>query len=413
MTTACLTIKLGSVGYPVTKVQYLLTKLGYDPGGIDGTFGSLTESAVKAYQTAKSLVVDGIVGPATWTSLGVQNCTICTYLTSSTIAANPELGANVAYLQQKLKALNYYTGTITGTYDSATVSAVNAFETANGLVADGKVGTDTWPLLGVTDCPVTSCTTIQLGSVGFAVTRVQFLLTKLGYTVGGIDGTFGSATDTAVKAYQTDNGLVADGIVGPDEWISLGGFDCTICRYLTPATIAAEPELGANVAYLQQKLKALGYYTGSVTGTYDSATVSAVNAFETANGLVADGKVGTKTWPLLGATDCNVYVRTISIVSGNGTVEIYVNSVLKGTVTTTSPVTIVVDLGDVIRKKAIASTGYKFLKYCTNPIDCSGAVSTIADDQGTITSTSTIYVENGYYFEVSTCQDPACDVQMA
>lgn len=37
-----------------------------DPGGSDGVFGAKTESAVRAYQTAQRLTVDGAVGDRTW-----------------------------------------------------------------------------------------------------------------------------------------------------------------------------------------------------------------------------------------------------------------------------------------------------------------------------------------------------------
>lgn len=53
---------------------------------------------------------------------------------------------------------------------------------------------------------------------------------------------------------------------------------------------------------VQQKLKELGYYTGSVDGVYGQGTRSAVIAFQKANGLTADGIVGAKTAKALGIT---------------------------------------------------------------------------------------------------------------
>ena len=59
--------------------------------------------------------------------------------------------------------------------------------------------------------------TLRRGSKGDSVKECQALLEKAGYSVGpcGIDGDFGRATLAAVKAFQADHGLVADGIVGP------------------------------------------------------------------------------------------------------------------------------------------------------------------------------------------------------
>lgn len=63
------TIKNGSKGYAVRQVQTLLTQKGYNPKGIDGIFGKNTEAAVKKFQTAKRILVDGIVGTQTWGAL--------------------------------------------------------------------------------------------------------------------------------------------------------------------------------------------------------------------------------------------------------------------------------------------------------------------------------------------------------
>lgn len=46
---------------------------------------------------------------------------------------------------------------------------------------------------------------------------------------------------------------------------------------------------------LQQRLKDLGYYKGSVDGTYGAGTANAVKAFQAANNLTADGVAGSKT----------------------------------------------------------------------------------------------------------------------
>lgn len=65
------TIKRGSTGDDVRDLQVYLDKLGYDVGkyGFDGEFGRATESAVKAYQMAKKLTADGVVGKKTWATL--------------------------------------------------------------------------------------------------------------------------------------------------------------------------------------------------------------------------------------------------------------------------------------------------------------------------------------------------------
>jgi hypothetical protein len=62
-------LRRGARGAQVVRLQQALGNLGFNPGPVDGIFGPLTESAVRAYQTARGLGADGIVGPNTWGAL--------------------------------------------------------------------------------------------------------------------------------------------------------------------------------------------------------------------------------------------------------------------------------------------------------------------------------------------------------
>lgn len=62
-------LKKGCYGKDVKALQTELTKQGYLNDVIDGEFGPKTLAAVKAFQQAKGLVVDGLVGKQTWTAL--------------------------------------------------------------------------------------------------------------------------------------------------------------------------------------------------------------------------------------------------------------------------------------------------------------------------------------------------------
>ncbi len=62
---------------------------------------------------------------------------------------------------------------------------------------------------------------IQMGSRGAYVMIAQDDLNTLGYKTGGLDGIFGSNTQTAVKSYQQNKGLAVDGIVGCNTWRSI------------------------------------------------------------------------------------------------------------------------------------------------------------------------------------------------
>ena len=65
--------------------------------------------------------------------------------------------------------------------------------------------------------------TIKKGSTGAIVVDMQRKLLAKGYKLPkyGVDGDFGSETLAAVKAFQKDNGLTVDGIVGPATWEKL------------------------------------------------------------------------------------------------------------------------------------------------------------------------------------------------
>ena len=63
-------LKKGSRGPGVTELQRLLTEKGYNTKGVDGSFGPNTDQAVRQFQKARGLVVDGSVGNATKKALG-------------------------------------------------------------------------------------------------------------------------------------------------------------------------------------------------------------------------------------------------------------------------------------------------------------------------------------------------------
>lgn len=63
------TVRYGSKGTDVVALQNKLNSIGFDCGAADGIFGKKTLAAVRLYQAAKGLEVDGIVGPQTWASL--------------------------------------------------------------------------------------------------------------------------------------------------------------------------------------------------------------------------------------------------------------------------------------------------------------------------------------------------------
>ncbi len=162
---------------------------------------------------------------------------------------------------------------------------------------------------------------IRTGETGNAVTDVQQRLAALGYTGDArkrvearsladvaspieddedLDedlfdepGVFGSRTEAAVRAFQQDRGLVSDGIVGPDTWLSLVAAGLALgdrLLYLTSPMLR-----GDDVADLQQRLNRLGFDGGYVDGVFGPKTERALREFQMNVGLGEDGRAGTQT----------------------------------------------------------------------------------------------------------------------
>ena len=126
-----------------------------------------------------------------------------------------------------------------------------------------------------------------------------------------VDGKYGKGTVAAVKAFQRKNGLHADGIAGPKTLGKLYGStgneaaDASAQADSAAAASASsgksatgslkQGSSGDGVKDLQTKLWYTGYYTGSISGSFDAATHTAVTAFQKAKGLTRDGIAGKKT----------------------------------------------------------------------------------------------------------------------
>ena len=62
-------LRRGSKGSDVTRLQTALNALGYACGAADGIFGVKTEAAVRRFQRAQQLAVDGVAGRMTWAAI--------------------------------------------------------------------------------------------------------------------------------------------------------------------------------------------------------------------------------------------------------------------------------------------------------------------------------------------------------
>ena len=96
--------------------------------------------------------------------------------------------------------------------------------------------------------------TYQRGSTGSTVKQIQTKLKNWGYYSGSVDGVYGSATESAVKAFQRKNGLTVDGKAGPQTLAAMGisagsaassaGGDVALLARLISAEARGEPYTG-------------------------------------------------------------------------------------------------------------------------------------------------------------------------
>lgn len=201
----------------------------------------------------------------------------------------------VKQVQTRLQQLGYYKGPVTGYYGSLTREAVSRWQKANGLSADGIVGPVSWSLLfsntvsrGTTTTPRVYLTT---GSRGDLVKQLQQKLTQLGFYQGPVSGYFGTLTKTAVIKWQQARGLAVTGVVNQQTWTVLMSQNPSVSRGITQnrPLVLGSGTRSELVLELQQHLKTMGLLTVQPTGYYGSLTVMAVQAWEKANGLKADG----------------------------------------------------------------------------------------------------------------------------
>ncbi len=137
-------LRQGARGSAVTTLQQRLKAAGFNPGTIDGQFGPKTLAAVKAFQRAKGLVQDGIVGPKTWAKLNAPPPG-----GSGPVLRQGARGTPVTQLQKRLNQLGFNVGTADGVFGPKTLAAVKAFQKSRGLAQDGVVGPKTWTKLGI------------------------------------------------------------------------------------------------------------------------------------------------------------------------------------------------------------------------------------------------------------------------
>ena len=335
-------LRTGSTGSAVEQVQFWLNTLAQYESvlpslAVDGRYGAATASAVRAFQRRYGLTVDGVVGRETWNAIynefrSIQSDNGTPNAYPGTALREGASGQNVRLVQFWLKiAHTVYSRlndlTVDGRFGAATTAAVKRFQTYFGLTSDGVVGRTTWnklyevyndianKLLSSSLRPGEYPGILRRGSSGTAVRELQFYLYLLSayessIPAVGIDGSFGAATENAVRAYQRFAGLTVDGIVGRATWESLygkasalrsSGPVVTLKRLPYPGQPLTVGSEGSDVLYYTILLRRIAYYFESVeapplaTG-YTGETAAATRSAQALLGLPETGSADAETW---------------------------------------------------------------------------------------------------------------------
>jgi N-acetylmuramoyl-L-alanine amidase len=112
---------------------------------------------------------------------------------------------------------------------------------------------------------------------------------------------FDAALDQAVRAFQQDRGLIADGIVGRQTALQLDGARWHLGDRTLVLTTSGHLMRGDDVAALQERMVVLGVFAGPVDGIFGPQTEASLRELQRGVGLPPDGICGPPTYEALGA----------------------------------------------------------------------------------------------------------------
>lgn len=237
------------------------------------------------------------------------------------------IGQNYPGLRPRLELSSFY--------DLPTTEAVRSFQTIFNLPVTGVVDKATWYKIksifngvkGLAELETEGLredelsrefsTVLRPGDQGVQVRQIQYYLAVLAYfddqlPLLTLNGSFDAQTEATVRAFQRQQGLTEDGIVGRDTWNAI------ITRYdatrnsipadagvsvdeIYPGRVLTPGQTGREVELLQGFLIRAAQNVPEIpliqaTGVYDEATVAAIRAVQALEGIAQTGVTGALTW---------------------------------------------------------------------------------------------------------------------
>ena len=240
-------------------------------------------------------------------------------------------GIAVQALQLRLRDLGYFTGDVSGLFDSETESAVKRFEQTYGTMQTGVATAKLQLKLFASNAPaygseeynsavISQYQVLRPGAVGSSVYALQQRLKNLGYPLTELTGVFDEQTGQCVRLFYASYGLAASDVANvamqrelyadtartydpnvqvlttmtPDEEDQQAAIVMPDGSEGDDTTAIALGSSGTRISQIQQRLIALGYMNnGSDTGVFDQATQEGVNRFLRAIGLAPNGMLTT------------------------------------------------------------------------------------------------------------------------
>ncbi|SFM19970.1 C40 family peptidase [Salibacterium qingdaonense] len=327
-------LSYGMENEDVQELQERLKDRGhYTYETVSGRYDTSTVEAVKSFQRAHQLTVDGIAGPETFGALlqrkaeptaeasgAVDREKNKEELGSNTIMRTGEESSAVKELQRRLENLGLFKGEQHGYYGRRTASAVKSFQKDAGIVVDGIAGPQTFAAMrGVIGSASASLQAepaprpesgstfriLESGDKGSEVSLLQRQLKDLGFYNKDVTGVYGPMTEESVRRFQQKQGLETDGLAGPKTFNALKNNPASASdsgeETKTEASGAGSSEMlryedsGEQVSELQERLRGLDYMKMEPSGVFGGVTEKAVKSFQSEQGLAVDGIAGPKT----------------------------------------------------------------------------------------------------------------------
>ncbi|MBD2500777.1 peptidoglycan-binding protein [Anabaena azotica] len=316
-------LERGDQGPSVRNLQQKLQQAGFYQAPVTQVYDSTTEQAIRQFQEAAGLPVDGVASASTieklnqWRSSPVANQTqqFTTASTptrsNTTTAANTQTRSNNTTAANSQTRRNNTTAASTQTRSNNTTAANSQTRRNNTTAANTQTrsnnttAANTQTRTNNTTATVNAATNkrrspnyLVKGDEGEDVRSLQQRLRVAGFYYGNATGIFGPITEEAVKRFQTAYKLDADGIVGPATLSKLppegiGGENPP--QRTTAKDTLTVGDRGEAVRVLQEQLIKAGYLQGQPNGYFGPYTAEAVKRFQAANYLAASGIAGPTT----------------------------------------------------------------------------------------------------------------------